>query len=324
MWSTFKNRWYVAQSTLGCWFDSSAMQDVSLDQEQPKADWFLTLPFVIIHLLCLTVFWVGFSPIALISAVVLYAVRMFAITGFYHRYFSHRTFRTTRFWQFIFALLGNSAAQRGPLWWASYHRLHHKHSDTSADSHSPKVHGFWWSHLGWITTRSTFNTPIEEVKDLAKFPELRFLDRFPSLVPLLLAIIIYLLGWILNQGFPSLGTNGLQLLVWGFLISTVVLYHSTFMINSLAHVWGTRRYATNDDSRNNFFLALITFGEGWHNNHHTFPQSVRQGLFWWEIDITYYVLKLMSWLGIISDLKYVQPQRVRSYKLLDANIKSNP
>ncbi|NEP61363.1 MAG: acyl-CoA desaturase [Symploca sp. SIO2G7] len=316
MWSTFKKKWYGTKKSLSCWFDNSALHDISTEPEKHKIDWLLIFPFILFHLLCLSVFWVGFSWTALTSAIVLYSVRMFAITGFYHRYFSHRTFRTTRGWQFIFAILGNSAAQRGPLWWASHHRLHHKHSDTDADSHSPKIYGFWWSHVGWIATRSTFNTFIKEVKDFAKFPELRFLDRFPFLVPLLLAIITYFVGWVLNQKFPGLGTNGLQLLVWGFFLSTVVLYHSTFTINSLAHVWGTRRYATNDDSRNNFFLALLTFGEGWHNNHHLFPYSVRQGLFWWEIDITYYILLLMSWLGIIRDLKYVQRQRVRTHRLL--------
>ena len=305
MWLTFKQSWCRVKESLSGWFDSSALCNVPLDGEKKKIDWFLTLPFIMLHLLCFGVFWVGFSWIALVSAVVLYSVRMFAITGFYHRYFSHRTFRTTRVWQFIFALLGNSAAQRGPLWWAGHHRLHHKHSDNFTDPHSPKIHGFWWSHVGWITTKSTFNTPMEQVKDLAKFPELMFLDRFPSLVPLLLAIVLYLLGWILHQRFPGLGTNGGQLVVWGFLISTVFLYHATFTINSLAHSWGTRRYETNDDSRNNFLLALITFGEGWHNNHHHFPRSVRQGLRWWEIDVTYYILRLMAWLGIIRDLKYI-------------------
>jgi stearoyl-CoA desaturase (delta-9 desaturase) len=233
---------------------------------------------------------------------------MFAITGFYHRYFSHRTFRTSRAAQFLFAALGSAAVQRGALWWAAVHRHHHKHSDQEQDVHSPGVSGFWWAHIGWMTSSKNFPTDYGAVRDLAKYPELVFLNRFDMVVPAGFAAALYALGEILNAFAPGLGTSGAQLLVWGFFVSTVFLLHGTLMINSLAHVFGHRRFKTSDDSRNNFLLALITLGEGWHNNHHRFMNAARQGFYWWEIDVTFYGLKLLSWLGVIWDLKGVPAQ----------------
>ena len=275
------------------WFDASA-QDTSEMTDTDTVDWVRVLPFIVVHGACVAVIWVGWSWTALGVAVGLYVVRMFAITGFYHRYFSHRTFKTSRVVQFIFAVVGASSAQRGPLWWAAHHRKHHRHSDTELDVHSPNEHGFWWSHMGWITAPGNFPTDMSEVGDLARYPELRFLDRFDVLVPLLLAVTLFALaGW--------------QMLVWGFFISTVVLFHCTCFINSLAHRMGTQRYDTGDQSRNSLLLALITFGEGWHNNHHKYPGSTRQGFFWWEIDLTYYGLRILEAIGLIRDLR--QPPR---------------
>ena len=291
--------WYVP---LLRWFDNEAGQWPD-DSSQRRVDWFRTLPFICLHLACLTVFWVGISPVAVGVALGLYLLRMFAITGFYHRYFSHKAFRTSRPIQFLFALVGASAVQRGPLWWSSHHRHHHVHSDQDPDVHSPVRHGFLWSHMGWFLCRVNFRTRAELVKDWLKFPELRFLDRFDVLAPALLAGGLYGLGVALEQFKPEWGTNGPQMLVWGFVISTVVLYHATFMVNSLAHVWGWRRYATRDTSRNNPIIALFTLGEGWHNNHHHYPATVRQGFFWWEFDPTYYALRFMATLGLVWDLK---------------------
>jgi stearoyl-CoA desaturase (delta-9 desaturase) len=230
---------------------------------------------------------------------------MFAITGFYHRYFSHKTFHTSRAAQFLFALLGATAVQRGPLWWSYQHRHHHKHSDEEEDVHSPTIRGFWWSHIGWITSARNFPTDYSQVRDLAKFPELVFLNRFDTLVPFLLAIMLFTLGHFLGAFFPGLGVTSWQLLVWGFFISTTVLFHATSSINSLAHLLGKRRYETQDNSRNSLLLALITLGEGWHNNHHRFMTATRQGFYWWEIDISYYALKALSWTGLIWNLKPV-------------------
>jgi stearoyl-CoA desaturase (delta-9 desaturase) len=205
----------------------------------------------------------------------------------------------------MFAVIGNASAQRGPLWWASTHRHHHKHSDDEQDAHSPRVSGFWWSHLGWLTSNKHYVTDYEAIRDLAKFPELVFLNRFDWVVPALLGGGMYGLGALLGHFAPELGTSGWQMAIWGFFISTVVLLHGTLCINSLAHVMGGRRFNTKDDSRNNLLLALITLGEGWHNNHHRYMSSVRQGFYWWEIDITYYLLRLLSLFGIIWDLREV-------------------
>ncbi|PRH82698.1 acyl-CoA desaturase [Arenimonas caeni] len=294
--------WRRALRAIVLWFDTGAAP--ADDRDPDRIDWLRVLPFVGLHLACLGVLWVGFSWFALWTAVALYAVRMFAITGFYHRYFSHKAFRTSRPVQFAFAVLGAASVQRGPLWWAAHHRHHHRHADTEHDVHSPR-HGFWRSHMGWFLTPRGFRTDFDAVKDLVRFPELRLLDRFDILVPALLAVGLYALGSWLETAHPGLGTNGPQLLVWGFFISTIVLFHVTVTINSLSHRWGRRRFATRDDSRNNALLALLTFGEGWHNNHHHYPGSARQGFTWWELDLTYLGLRAMALLGLVSDLRPV-------------------
>jgi stearoyl-CoA desaturase (delta-9 desaturase) len=309
--------------TLRRWFDAHAELDSLGSSSEKKIDWLRAVPFVALHISVLFVFLVGWSPVAVIVAVAMYALRMFAITAFYHRYFSHKTFRASRVVQFIFAALGASAVQRGPLWWAAHHRMHHAHSDKPGDEHSPKQSGFLWSHMGWFLSRHNFKTRLDKIKDFARYPELRLLDRYDVLMPALLAVAMFGLGELLNTYWPTLGTNGWQMLVWGFIVSTVVLYHITFTINSLAHSIGHRRFNTGDDSRNNFLLAILTFGEGWHNNHHFYPGSARQGFAWWEIDITYYGLRMMQLLGLIRDLRPV-PDRVmekRSKRVLNKPIR---
>lgn len=293
--------------TIKLWFDSEhGSERVGNGRE---LNWVRCMPFILVHLACISVIWVGWSPLAVAVCAALYFIRMFAITAFYHRYFSHKSFKTNRFWQFVFAVLGNSATQRGPLWWAAHHRKHHKHSDEEHDLHSPIKHGFWWSHMGWFTCDAAFKTDYSMVKEWAKFPELKFLNRYDILVPIILGVSLFATGELLAAFAPSLETSGLQLFIWGYCISTVLLAHGTFTINSLCHTWGKRRFNTTDDSRNNIWLALITLGEGWHNNHHRFPVSARQGFYWWELDISYYLLKLMSKLGIIWDLNPV-PARI--------------
>ncbi|MCW0445663.1 hypothetical protein NB696_002535 [Xanthomonas sacchari] len=293
------------------WFDTSA--EIELDPARAdRIDWLRAAPYIGLHLACLGVFWVGVSWFAVGMAVAMYAVRMFALTGFYHRYFAHRAFKTSRPVQFLFAAIGATCVQRGPLWWAAHHRNHHRHTDTPADPHSPRQHGFWWSHSGWFLTPRGFRTDWEAIPDLRRFPELRFLDRFDLLLPVLLALALFLLGEWLQQHVPQLGTDGPQLLVWGFFVSTVALFHATFTINSLAHRFGSRRFDTRDDSRNNLWLALLTFGEGWHNNHHFFPGAARQGFRWWELDLTWYGLKALSWTRVIRELKPVPAGLVRA------------
>jgi stearoyl-CoA desaturase (Delta-9 desaturase) len=278
--------------------------------EKPQGfDWKRLFPYIFIHAGCILVLWSGWSWFAVGLATFLYFIRMFAITAFYHRYFSHRSFKTSRFMQFVMAVMGNSSMQRGPLWWAATHRHHHSHSDEETDKHSPRQHGFIGSHLGWLWKSENFPTDYSLIPDLAKYRELVFLNKRDYVVPLSYGALLWLAGWLLEKYAPQLGTNGYQLFVWGFFISTAVLLHGTLFINSLAHVFGRRRFKTTDDSRNSFLLAMITLGEGWHNNHHRYAHSTRQGFYWWEIDISYYMLKVMSWFGLVWDLRRV-PEHV--------------
>jgi stearoyl-CoA desaturase (delta-9 desaturase) len=252
-----------------------------------------SIPFWVVHVAALGgVVALGFSWWGLVMAVALYYARMFFLTAGYHRYFAHRSYSTSRAFQLVLAVMGQTCAQMGALWWAANHRAHHRHSDQTADVHSPVQHGFWWSHLGWFMDGQHEGTNVSKVRDFAKYPELVWLNdrRFALLPPVVLALGLWALG-------------GLHALVWGFFVSTVLLWHGTFTINSLAHLFGSRRYITRDDSRNNFWLALITMGEGWHNNHHHYQSAVRQGFFWWELDATYYILRGLARLGLIWDLR---------------------
>jgi stearoyl-CoA desaturase (delta-9 desaturase) len=289
------------------WFDADYAPGgaEAMRAEPDKVDWMRCIPFIVLHLGCLGVILTGASAFAVWTAVALYFIRMAAVTGVYHRYFSHKTYSTSRPMQFVLALAGGTTVQRGPLWWAYHHRHHHQHSDEAEDAHSPHVHGFLWSHIGWITSRRNFPTDYTKVRDLDRYPELVFLNRFDAIVPVLFALAIFGLGAFLQVHAPGLHTNGWQMLVWGFFISTTALFHGTSCINSMAHIMGRRRFQTEDDSRNSFILAIITLGEGWHNNHHRYQSATRNGFYWWEIDITYYLLKCLSWTGLIWGLKSV-------------------
>ena len=255
--------------------------------EQPR--WLRSFPFVLLQFSPLLIVFTGVSLRSVALCGVLYVSRMWCITAGYHRYFSHRAFSTNRVFQFLLAFGGASAAQKGPLWWAANHRAHHRYTETERDPHTP-LKGLWHAHIGWIVTERWSATDWDAVSDLARFPELRFLNRHDWIAPWAVGIGAFLFdGW---RG-----------LVVGFFTSTVLLWHATFCVNSLAHVMGRRRYETADSSRNSVFVALITGGEGWHNNHHHYPPAARQGFFWWEFDPTYYVLKVMSWTGLVRDLR---------------------
>ncbi len=254
--------------------------------------------FIVMHLAC--AFVIVYPPTWPLVGLALasYLLRMWGITAGYHRYFAHRSFRTSRVFQFVLALIGSTAMENGPLWWASWHRRHHKYVDTPADPHSPLVYGFWQAHVGWIFDPRYDWTDLSNVRDLSRFRELRLLDRY-AWVPLVgYALLCYAIA----------GAAGV---VWGFVVSTIAVNHATFCINSLAHMWGSRRYRTPDTSRNNPLLALIALGEGWHNNHHFYMSSARQGFFWWEVDVSYYTLKLLAWLRLIHDV-HQPPAWVRS------------
>ena len=271
--------------------------------------------FILVHLACLAVFWTGIAWWAVALCAFMFFTRKFGITGAFHRYFSHRSYKTSRPFQFFLAFLGGAAAQKGALWWAAHHRHHHKHSDTEQDLHSAKLEGFYWSHVGWVLSKEYEEYDSNVVKDLYKFPELVWLDKWIFIPPVAAGTFCFFVG----QFFG----NAMQGLVVGFFISTVILYHTTFAINSLCHMFGSRRYETGEESKNSLWLAILTMGEGWHNNHHHYPLSARQGFFWYELDITYYILLGLAKLGIVWDLQS-PPKRMLKPEAMTAINKPKP
>ena len=265
------------------------------------------IPFVLVHLACFGAIWTGITWEAVALCIGLYWLRIFAIGAGYHRYFSHRAYSTSRVFQFVLAFLAQTTTQKSVLWWAAKHRHHHLHSDTAHDVHSPRHKGFMYSHVGWIFDRRHDTVDLVKIDDFARYPELMFLHRFEQVPSVILAVTCFLIaGW-----------SGL---IVGFFWSTVLVYHATFCINSLAHVHGRKRYVTGDDSRNNWVLAFFTMGEGWHNNHHAYQSSVRQGFRWWEIDPTFYILKALSWAGVVWDLKSPPEQVLRNEQRLGSRV----
>jgi len=257
--------------------------------------WGKSVPFLLAHALVALAFFLPFHWSYVALAVGLYFARMLFVTIGYHRYFSHRSFQTSRPFAFVLAFLAQLSAQKGVLWWASHHRHHHKHSDQEDDVHSPTQRGFWWSHVGWMLSRKYEAARDDQIRDFSRFPELRWLNRFWWAPPLLGLVLLFAIG-------------GLPFVVWGGLVSTVLLWHGTFTINSLSHVFGRRRYLTTDTSRNNWLLALLTCGEGWHNNHHYHQNTANQGWFWWEVDLSYYLLRGLERLGLVWKLKTPEAQ----------------
>jgi stearoyl-CoA desaturase (delta-9 desaturase) len=267
------------------------------------ADWLTYGLYWGVHVAAIGVFFTGVTTTALVLFAITFWGRLFGITGGYHRYFAHKTFKTSRPFQFLLALLGTAATQKGPLWWASLHRIHHRESDGPGDVHSPK-RGFYYSHQGWIFDKRWQATRLDLIPDFAKYPEIQWLNRWHFVPPVALAVACFAIG-----GLPGL--------FWGFFLSTTLLWHSTYTINSLSHLFGTRRFETGDTSRNNWALALLTCGEGWHNNHHHYMASARQGFRWWEIDITYYVLRALETVGVIWDVRE-PPAALKSNRATEA------
>jgi stearoyl-CoA desaturase (delta-9 desaturase) len=249
------------------------------------------LPFIVIHIAAVVgAILVAPTWTAVSIGIGLYVLRMFGITGGYHRYFAHRSYRTSRWFQFVLAWIGCSAMQKGPLWWAVHHRRHHKHSDQEDDPHSPIVNTVWWAHVGWVISGKFRKAPYHEIKDFGRYWELRWLNRLHWLPGFTLAGLCYLIdGW-----------SGL---VWGFLVGTVLLYHATFLVNSACHLWGKRRFETTDRSKNLWWAALLTLGEGWHNNHHHYQSCARQGFMWWEVDVSYYIIRTLGAVGLVWDIR---------------------
>jgi stearoyl-CoA desaturase (delta-9 desaturase) len=263
--------------------------------EDEHVNWKASFPFFLVYFLPLGSIWTGIPTKAWVICGVLCVGRLLAITAGYHRYFSHAAYKLKRVPQFLLAAWGTTAIQKGPLWWAAHHRKHHKYSDTPLDIHSPG-RGFWWSHTGWILCDKYKATDYSEVEDLASFPELRWLDDHDAVAPWLLGIGVTV------YGFMDGWRTGLSTLFIGFFLSTVLEWNLTFLINSAAHLVGKQRFKTKDTSRNSIILAILLLGEGWHNNHHRFSKAARNGFYWWEIDVTYYFIKLLELFRIASDV----------------------
>jgi stearoyl-CoA desaturase (Delta-9 desaturase) len=266
-----------------------------LSLPRPPGGWYSRLrasTFILLHVAAVvTPFFVPITWTAVGLCLFFYFLRMFGITGVYHRYFAHRSYKTSRWFQFVLAWIGCSAMQKGPLWWAGHHRHHHKYSDEEDDPHSPIVRTFWWAHVGWVISGRFRRAPEGSMKDFEDYPELRLLDSIFTWVPgITVAVLCYLIG----------GWSGV---VWGFLVGTVMLYHATFLVNSVCHLFGRRRYQTTDRSKNCWWAALLTMGEGWHNNHHHYQSCARQGFKWWEVDVTYYVIRLLGAMGLVWDIR---------------------
>lgn len=259
-------------------------------QQKLDFNWQLHVPFALMHVAALGAFFIPFEWQWFWLCVGTYYFKMFGITAGYHRYFSHKTFKTSRIFQFVLALIGIISFQKGPLWWAAHHRTHHKYSGLEGDVHAPEQKGFVWAHLGWIFKPENDITQFHLIRDFAKYPELRWLNRYHLVPGIAFAFLLFAWG-----GWPAV--------IWGFCVSFVASSHCTFLVNSVCHIFGQRRYQTKDNSRNNWWVAILTLGEGWHNNHHYYQNSARQGFYWWEYDASYYILKMLSWMGIVWDLK---------------------
>ena len=278
-------------------------------EEQENRLLIISSPLVFMHLACIGIFFTGFSWVAVWALLITYFIRVFALTAGFHRYFSHRSFKTSRFFQFVLAWLGTSAAQMGPMWWAAHHRHHHQHSDTEEDVHSPVAKDVFWAHVGWVLCQTYGGTDTNKVKDLYKYPELRFIDRWHAIPAISLGLILFFIGNRLNFYYPDLGTSGWQLVMWGFFLSTALVYHVTFCVNSVTHIIGNKRFKNEDESRNNSWVAMLTFAERRHNTPHRNPPSARQGMYWWEFDLSFLLLRLLEKLGLIWDLK-VYPKAI--------------
>lgn len=284
---------------------------------QHAARWAVDLRLAILHVGTAGIFFVPFDRSLVWLALALFFPRMFGVTAGYHRYFSHRAFKTSRLFQFILALLASSTGQRGILWWAAHHRAHHRHTDREGDVHSPKLRGFWYSHVGWLCDGRNTDTDLDRIPDFARYPELRFLNKYHYFVVYGLLAALYVAG---DAGWFGSAVSGLQAAIWGFFLSTAAVLHSALVVNSLCHdaphLGGTRRYRTEDTSVNVAWLAIPTMGESWHNNHHRYAAASRNGFAWWEIDLTYLLLRLLAALGLVRDLRSVPSEVLAEGRLL--------
>lgn len=275
----------------------------------------VNLRLALIHGLVGFVYFTGVSHTALWVCGLSFLWRTIFLSVSYHRYFSHRAFETGRAFQCFLAVAGSICMQKGALWWASTHRKHHQYTDTHRDPHSPVAHGFWYAHIGWALHKDSLQTDYSKVKDFARFPELVWLNEKSDWVHALYALGLVMTGEVLRYTRPELGTSGPQLLLWGYLISGLMHLHTIFLVNSLGHLKGARPYTevesseAEDNSRNIWWLALLTAGEGWHNNHHAYPTSSKLSLHWWQFDLGWLVIRAFEALGLVRRVRVANPGR---------------
>jgi len=257
-----------------------------------------------------TIFWVVQASALLVFAVPFrwaflglwaasHFLRAIGLTLVFHRYLAHRAFRMNRVARFVWTFIGTAAMQKGPLWWAGHHVNHHRFADREGDPHSPMISGFYYAHVGWFlhdTKHDRVEATNPVIRDFSTVPEIAWLDRYFFLPPAALAATLFLAG-----GWPWL--------VYGFCLPTMTLAHATFAINTVNHMFGSRRFDTLDESRNNPLTAFFAVGEGWHNNHHRYQRAARNGFYWWEVDVTWYVIRLMSAVGLAWNVQGV-PRRI--------------
>jgi len=275
-------------------------------------NWFLVIALVSFHLGAVAaLFFFHWSALIVFATIWILAQNVGIAMG-YHRLLTHRGYATPKWLEYCIAICGALALQGGPIYWVAVHRMHHKYTDKPGDPHSPRD-GKWWSHMGWIMN-ATLRDETEALKqyapDLSRQPFYRWLNRL-HWVPLTVV------------GLSLFAFGGWSWLLWGAFLPVTIGLHVTWMVNSVTHLWGRRRFSTSDDSRNNLWVALLTGGEGWHNNHHANPVSARHGLAWYEVDFNYFAIRLLKILGLAKHVKTAS-LKVTSKETINQNVLHNP
>ncbi len=277
-----------------------AKSDQTAPRPKTRIKWDILIGMIVIHAGALLAFWT-FNWKAFWLFVALQVVTSLGITLCYHRLLTHRSFQVPKWLEYVLTVCGLLALQGGPLKWVSTHRVHHAFSDRPNDPHSPNK-GFWWAHMLWLFAWDDLTDVPEKylkfVTDLNRDPVHRFLERTNALWSFALGGILFAWG-------------GLPFLAWGFFARLVCVYHGTWLVNSASHLWGYQSYDTNEGSRNNWWVALISYGEGWHNNHHAYPHSAAHGLRWWEVDPTYFLIRLFGFFGLATNIRMPQGNPAR-------------
>ena len=264
-----------------------------------KLNWSIITVLVVLHAAAIAAMFM-FSWKALLASAFLYWIgNGLGISMGYHRLHTHRSYKLPQWLEYFLAICATFALEGGPIFWVATHRVHHQFSDKPGDPHSPRE-GVWWSHIGWMLVGESghSNTTLlaKYAPDLAKDRFYVWLNDYHWLFTVALVPVLFLIG-------------GLPLMFWGVGARIVFGLHATWAVNSVTHLWGGRRFETRDDSRNNWWVALLTFGEGWHNNHHAHPTSARHGLAWYELDISWLHITVLKWLGIAKSVRVVKVEK---------------